>query len=314
MTTRDYTQATHIGVDIGGTKMEVGLFDHAFTLIKSWRVATPTSNYQEFLFQLVDLIQTAQAMSAEKATVGVGMPGILDKQGQVTSANIPCANGQTIKTDLEDKLNLNVAIENDCRLFALSEAVGGAGANSRIVYGAIIGTGAGGGLCVEGKLFQSTNHIAGEYGHLPVSAELVAKYSLPIRQCGCGLRGCAETFIAGPGLGFLYQHFGANTDSTLDLVNAYKSGDEIATKTFNCFIDLLGSSLASLVLSYDPDTIVLGGGLSKISAIYPVIKKATEAHLFKGVTAPNIVPAVYGDSSGVRGAAILGSQFTTNHD
>ena len=307
MDTCDLTKAQHIGIDIGGTKMEIGLFDREFDLLKSWRITTPTDGYQNFLSQLVDLLQSGLAMCSDNATIGIGMPGILDKLGQVKSANIQCANGQPIQHHLEERLGQKIAIENDCRLFALSEAVGGAGQGQKIVYGAIIGTGAGGGLCVDGKLYQSTNNIAGEYGHLPVSADLVTKYQLPIRDCGCGLKGCAETYIAGPGLGFLYQYFGADSDSTVELVKAYEAGDDIAIKTFECFSDLLGSSLASLVLSYDPDTIVLGGGLSKISHIYNNIEEATEKHLFKGVSAPNIVPATFGDSSGVRGAAILGA-------
>jgi N-acetylglucosamine kinase len=294
------------GLDIGGTKIEIGIFTPELELIDSWRVPTPAKDYDELLNAIRDLIFEADKRSNQKGIVGIGMPGIIDRENQVKSANIPCATGRIITDDLQNILGRNVAIANDCRLFALSESIGGAGDKKPVVYGAIIGTGAGGGLCINGKLFKTINNIAGEYGHIAASGMLLEKYNLPVRECGCGLTGCFESYIAGPGLGWLYNHFGSGSNSTNEFVTQLRLGDPIAKKTFECYIDILGASFASLVLYYDPDVIVVGGGLSKIDEIIDALPNAINQHLFNGVSSPEIKHALFGDSSGVRGAAILG--------
>ncbi|WOH36276.1 ROK family protein [Thalassotalea fonticola] len=304
--------AVHYGIDIGGTKIEIGIFNAELAMIDSWRVATPTTNYDEFLAALCELIFTADNKTGQQGSIGIGMPGIIDNKNQVKSANVPCATGKSITADLQKLIGRDIAIANDCRLFTLSESYGGAGDKQSVVYGAIIGTGAGGGLCLNGKLLQTVNNIAGEYGHVAVSGLLLERYNLPVRGCGCGLTGCIESYIAGPGLGWLYQHFGANNDSTTDFVDQLKANDAIAEKTFHCYMDLLGSAFASLVMSYDPNVIIVGGGLSKIDEILDALPDATNKHLFTGIRAPAIKRATFGDSSGVRGAAILGSQELGN--
>lgn len=297
------------GLDIGGTKIEIGLFNEALEVIDSWRVPTPTENYNDFLNAIVALIHEADARCKNQGTIGIGMPGIMDKNDCVKSANIRCATGKPLVIDLEKKLGRKVAVANDCRLFALSESCGGAGDKQKVVYGAIIGTGAGGGLCIDGKLFETSNNVAGEYGHLSASGYLLQKYALSARPCGCGLIGCSEAYIAGPGLGWLYHHFGSGTNSTAKFVEDLRNKKPIALTTFSCYMDFLGSAFSSLVLSYDPDVIVVGGGLSKIDEIIDALPNAIDQHLFTGVVSPVISRAKFGDSSGVRGAAILGKQY-----
>ncbi|WP_438863352.1 ROK family protein [Neptunicella sp.] len=294
------------GIDIGGTKMELSVFDANYHCVKSWRVATPAKDYQLFLKALREMVHQADILTGCQGHVGIGMPGIINKQGLVKSANVPCATGKAIKKDIEQVLQRHIAIENDCRLFALSESNGGAGDGYAIVYGAIIGTGAGGGLCIQGNLYSGANNIAGEYGHLPASAELIAKYQLPILDCGCGLTGCYEPYISGPGLANIYALHGGTPDTQI-FVNQLRAADPAAVNAFECYIDLLGASFASIVLSYDPDIIVLGGGLSKIDEIISALPAAIEKHLFKGVQSPVIAPAMFGDASGARGAALLGA-------
>lgn len=296
------------GLDIGGTKIEIGLFDHKMKMLDSWRVPTPTESYHEFLNTVTTLIHEADKITGQQGSIGIGMPGIIDKNKRVKAANIACATGKLLVEDLEKMIGRNVAVANDCRLFALSESNQGAGNNLPIVYGAIIGTGAGGGLCIDGQLYKSTNNIAGEYGHLPASGALLHKYNIKPRQCGCGLVGCSETYIAGPGLGWLYQHFGSETNSTTAFVHDLRNKNPIAVKTFECYMDFLGSAFSTLVLSYDPDMIVVGGGLSKIDEIIEALPTAINKNLFTGIESPLISRAIFGDSSGVRGAAILGSQ------
>jgi len=297
------------GLDIGGTKIEIGVFTNELQLIESWRKPTPTKSYSEFVSTIVDLINEANLRYSTKGIIGIGMPGIIDKEGLVKSANVPCATGKNIIADLHDILNCQISIGNDCRLFALSESVGGAGDGHKRVYGAIIGTGAAGGLCIDGQLYSGRSGFAGEYGHLPVSAYLIDKYQLPLKSCGCGLTACYEAYVSGPGLAWIYQHFGAQAADTFHFVQQLNAGDNIAKSAFDCYMDLLGASFASLILSYDPDIIIVGGGVSKIDQVIESLPLYVNKHLFSGVECPPIKRAKYGDSSGVRGAAILRKQL-----
>lgn len=279
-----------------------------FELLDSWRVNTSKDCYTSLLDNIVSLIEEAENKVQANLTVGIGMPGIVTADNKVVSANVSCANGNDIKHDLTKKLNREIAIENDCRLFALSEANGGCADKAKVTYGAVIGTGAGGGLCIDKKLLSTTNNLAGEYGHLPLPAHLIQKHNLPLVECGCGLIGCAETYIAGPGLALLYQTFSGKAATAEEIVELAVQQDPYAVKTFECFIELLASSMVTLILSYDPDVIALGGGLSKITLIYEQLPSAVSSLLLKGVKVPAILPAHFGDSSGVRGAAIIGAK------
>lgn len=294
------------GVDIGGTKIETAIFDDNLNLLKNWRVATPVDDYDTFLSVVNDLIQQADQFSGVKGIVGIGMPGLINGNGEVLSANIPCACGHKVKDDLANLLQRPIALANDTRCFALSEALSGAGQDYSRVFGAIIGTGAAGGFCVDGQLDSGSFGFAGEYGHIPLPADIQKKYQLPILTCGCGLTACVESYIAGPGIANLYQHFTGTKTSAIQWAQELKLQNVAAQKVLACYLDILGSTFATLCKFLEPDVIVLGGGVSLIDEIVDNLPKAIEKYLFNGFSAPVIKRATYGDASGVRGAALLG--------
>lgn len=300
------------GLDIGGTKIEITCFDDDLCKLDGERVATPVDDFGEFIDTLVTLIEAADQRHGNRGLIGIGMPGLIDGEGRTLSANVPCASGKNVSQVLQSRLNRPVTIENDCRLFALSEAHGGAGDGYAHVYGAILGTGAAGGLVVDGKLYRSRQGIAGEYGHHPLPAVLRQKYQLPLLSCGCGLEGCLEPYIAGPGLANLYRQHCDESITVPELVQRWRSGDEAAIATRKIHMDLLGAAFANLVMAHDPDIIVLGGGLSRIEEMYRDLPQAIEHHLFKGFNAPVIAPPKFGDASGARGAALLARQTMEN--
>jgi N-acetylglucosamine kinase len=298
------------GLDIGGTKTEIAVFDPQLNKVDSWRIPTPSDNYEVFLSRLTAMVLEADKKFAVIGTLGIGMVGVVDSAGRSVSANIQCANGKLIADDLQQRLQRPIAISNDTRCFALSEAAGGAGEGYARMFGAIIGTGAAGGLCINGELYKSTNGIAGEYGHHPLGAPMQQKYKLPVLPCGCGLLGCLEKYISGPGLAYLYGFYsGKENASAPQCMDALRSNEPAALTAFSCYMDILGSSFASLVMDYDPDVIVIGGGMSQLDEVLLGLPAAIKPHLFKGIKIPDIVRAKFGDSSGVRGAAILGSQL-----
>lgn len=298
------------GLDIGGTKIELAVLDQQFELQHSWRVPTPQQSYAEFLHTVLEQVQKADALCASSGSLGIALPGVIRSDGTVISSNVLCLTNQAVARDLTALLKRPVAIGNDCRCFALSEAVLGAGQQHNKVLGFILGTGAGGGFCLHGKLYQGAAGLAGEYGHQGLAAAVVQQFNLPLFRCGCGLTGCNEPYISGTGLARLYQYFSGQHTDTYQWLADYRAGKAAALRTFEAYISALASVMANQILSLNPDLIVLGGGLSDIPEILAALPQATATHLFAGASVPEFKKALWGAASGVRGAALLGKALT----
>ena len=298
------------GLDIGGTKIELAVLDQQFELQHSWRVPTPQHSYDDFLQTVLAQIQKADTLCASFGSLGIALPGVIRSDGTVLSSNVPCLTSKAVAQDLTALLKRPVAIGNDCRCFALSEAVLGAGQQHHKVLGFILGTGAGGGFCLNGRLYQGASGLAGEYGHQGLAASVIQQFNLPLFPCGCGLTGCNEPYISGTGLARLYQYFSSQSADTYQWLADYRSEKAAALRTFEAYISALGSVMANQILSLNPDLIVLGGGLSDIPEIIAALPKATAAHLFAGASVPEFKKAQWGAASGVRGAALLGKALT----
>lgn len=299
----------HIGVDVGGTKIELAVFDHNLTLVDSWRESTPTGDYDRFIDTISTMVSAAEKNAASQATIGIGLPGMIDPHGVTSCPNVPCLAGKHTVTDIEENLGRPVGAGNDARNFTLSEANGGAGDGIDRVLGIVLGSGMGGGLCIRGNVYAGANNIAGEWGHMQLPATLQQRYDLPLRPCGCGATGCIEQYFSGPGLAWLHEHFTGQSIKERDLADAIQSGDKDANRVFDAYVDGLATCLSQLLIYYDPDVIVVGGGLSKIPEILTRLPAAFPDAPYAGKKVPDILPAKFGDSSGVRGAAILGQRL-----
>jgi len=303
------------GIDIGGSKIElVGFVAHDGELIEQHRrrTLTPRDDYAAFEQAVADLVAEADAALGAQGIVGIGLPGIIDGQtGRQISSNVPALNGRTVAQNLRDRLGRPVFIGNDCQCFALSEAQGGAADGLTSMFGAILGTGAGGGYCVGGRLLTGYNGIAGEWGHWSLPATLLQKHGLPVLDCPCGLRGCLERYVSGSGLSGLHQRLSGEAAEPAALVARAATGDAAAQRTLDVHLDLLAQGLAMLVLAYDPHALVLGGGLSKLAHLYEQLPAAMSRHLFHGVRVPPVLPPKFGDAGGARGAALLARQLSS---
>ena len=310
MTTTD--PRGYLGIDIGGSKIELVAFDDAAgTLleVQRERIATPGIDFAAFVQAIVDLVARADLALGMRAPVGIGLPGVIDSAtGRQISSNVPALNGRKVVEALEQALDRPVAIGNDCQCFALSEAQGGAAEGMRSMFGAILGTGAGGGFCVEGQLLRGLNGVAGEWGHLPLPASLLERHGLPLLDCPCGRRACLERYVSGPGMSMLHRHFGGDGAAPMAIAARANAGDTVAAKALAVHLDLLAHALAGLVLALDPHAIVLGGGLSKLPHLYVDLPGAILRHLFSGVQVPPILAPRFGDAGGARGAALLAKQ------
>lgn len=299
----------YYGLDIGGTKIELVACDDTLEVCYRRRVPTPTLDYPAFLETISHLLQEADAELGEGAAVGLGMPGVTDPvTGQQVSSNVPALNGRQVVQALQTLLGRPVYAGNDCQCFALSEANGGAAKGYASMFGAVLGTGAAGGYCLEGRLVRGYNGLAGEWGHWSLPATLLARYALPLLECPCGLRGCLERYVSGSGLAMLYRVLGDRESSAEAIVKQAQEGEPAAQQVVDVHLDLLAYGLAGLILVLDPHAIVLGGGLSRLEHLYARLPAITATHLFGRTRVPPILPPSFGDASGARGAALLARQ------
>lgn len=293
------------GIDLGGTKIEARLFDENWQVLDSRRVATPTQNYDDMLGAIVAQIQWLEDSSDDNALpVGIGVPGFVRRAtGCMLTANLP-ATGKPMPGDLNRIAGRPLTVINDCRAFTLSEAVLGAGRDHASVVGLVMGTGLAGGHAVNGVLVPDLNGLSGEYGHIPLPSSVVAKFDLPIVQCGCGRMGCFETFAAGPGLARLIGHMTGQDMTAEQLATGVAAGDPAMTSVLGAWLEIMGQLIGTIVMTSDPDCIVLGGGVSNIAGVATMLSQTVAQVVFDGSTPPKIRIAQGGDSSGTRGAAL----------
>ncbi|MBL0211922.1 MAG: ROK family protein [Holophagaceae bacterium] len=295
---------SRIGIDLGGSKIELAAFGAEGQERFRKRVPTPQGDYQGTLTTLHDLVLEAEQELGHPATVGVGTPGSLSPlTGLVRNANSTCLNGQPFKQDLEALLGREVRIANDANCFTVSEARDGAGAGADVIFGVILGTGVGGGLVVRGKLVAGANGIAGEWGHNPLPNPGATDHAPP--RCYCGRDGCVETYLSGPGLARDYRVATGRVSTPEAIVRGAEGGDQACSAALDRYEARLARSLASVINVLDPDVIVLGGGLSNIRRLYENVPRLWIPHVFSDAVATRLLLNRHGDSSGVRGAAWL---------
>ena len=293
-----------IGIDLGGTKTEAILLDYNGKKLFSKRIPT-IKNYEGTIKGLINLIKEIELNFTKIDSIGVGMPGAISTETSlIKSANSVWMNGKPFKADLEKILKKNVKIENDANCFSLSEAVDGAGKNHKIVYGVILGTGTGSGIVINQKIHRGKNRAAGEFGDnfLPRSSDKEINLA---EKCYCGLNGCIETFLSGPGFANIFNKSYKTNFKSEEIVKLHSQNDERAVQSLNDYIDRLARALSDVINILDPDIIVLGGGMSNIEYIYETINEKLLKYVFSDVVNTRVVKNIHGDSGGVRGAAWL---------
>jgi fructokinase len=291
------------GIDFGGTKIEIAALDSRGDALLRERVANP-GGYDAAVLAIKALVDAAEGAVGAGGTVGIGVPGsISPRTGLIRNANSIWLNGRAFKDDLEMALGRPVRMANDANCLALSEALDGAAAGSPSVFAVILGTGCGGGLVIGGRLVEGVGGIAGELGHTPLPWPKPDEYPGP--DCWCGQKSCLETWISGSGF---QRDFAARTGRALSaeqIVEAARSGDEGASIALDAYIGRVGRALAVVANIVDPACFVLGGGMSNVVEIYAPLPALIGRYAFTDGWEGEVVQARWGDSSGVRGAAML---------
>lgn len=298
-----------IGVDLGGTKIEVAALDGAGAVVARRRVATPAHDYPATVATIRDLVGAVEAELGRTCSIGIAMPGALSPAtGLIKNANSTCLIGHPFDRDLKAALGRDVRLANDADCFALSEAVDGAAAGARSVFGAILGTGVGGGVVIAGRLLAGANAIAGEWGHNPLPWP--AQSENPGPRCYCGKLGCIESFLSGPAFAADHHRATGRQQDAETIAQAAAAGDAPAQASLARYVDRLARGLASVINIIDPEIVVLGGGLSRIDSLYHLVPAVWGRYVFSDRVATRLVPPLHGDASGVRGAAWLWPEET----
>ncbi len=293
-----------IGIDLGGTKIEVIALGAAGQELARHRVPTPQGDYAATLAAVVGLVDRVEVETGRRGTVGVGTPGALSRVGGlIKNASSAGRIGEALKDDLQALLGRELRVANDANCFALSEAVDGAGQGAPVVFGVILGTGVGAGIVVNGRALDGANGIAGEWGHNPLP--LPAGEDLPLPSCYCGRAGCIETYLSGPGLAMDHARCSGELARPEGIVAGAAEGDPACEASLARYEHRLARALAGVINILDPDVIVLGGGLSNVERLYETVPSLWRPHVFSDHVATRLLRARHGDSSGVRGAAWL---------
>lgn len=292
--------------DIGGSAIKGAITHSPERIFPLPRRETPLTDFRRFVETMESMIDEAGGIPD---AVAISITGVIDPQtGRIKCANIPCIDGRKLTAELEAALHLPVVIANDADCFALAEAGIGAGHGHRIVFGAILGTGVGGGLVVDGRLINADGGFAGEWGHGPVAAREAGNppIAIPAFDCGCGQRGCVDTIGGARGLERLHAALYGDALASHEIIEAWERGNAEAARTVEVYVDLLSSPLA-LVINITGATIVpVGGGLSNSEALVAEIDRTVRQRVLRRFDRPLVVRGECRLEPGLIGAALLG--------
>lgn len=294
-----------LGIDLGGTKIEITAMDASGRLVLRKRIPTPANHYPTLLNTLSELVaHTERELGQQGCPLGIGIPGAISpSSGLIKNANTTCLIGQALHTDLAQRLARQVKLENDANCFALSEAMDGAGAGYASVFGVILGTGVGGGIVINGQLLNGPNAICGEWGHNPLPWPQAEDQ--PSQRCYCQKQGCLETYLSGPGFARQANLQYALQGNSREILALAAAGNNTAQQAYSAYVDRLARGLAGVINILDPQVIVLGGGMSNIDSLYTDVPAVWGKYVFSDTVSTLLRKNQHGDSSGVRGAAWL---------
>lgn len=298
-----------VSFDIGGSAIKGGVARSETDITPLTRRPTPKHDFTDF-------VATLRAVIAEAGEtpdcISFSIAGVVDPDTQaLTCANIPCINGRRLAAELEAELGYPVLIANDADCFAMAEAISGAGRGHRIVLGAILGTGVGGGLVADGRLVNAAGGFAGEWGHGPIIASFAGNppAAIPAYPCGCGQKGCVDTVGGARGIERLHKTLHDLEFSSEEIIGQWLAGDAKAERTIEVMVDLVASPLALTVNITGATIVPVGGGLSNVEPLLARLDMAVRSRILRKFNRPLVVPSQCRIEPGLIGAALLGLAF-----
>jgi N-acetylglucosamine kinase len=291
--------------DIGGSKIEFARVSSDGAVTNRATLPTPHTHWDDFVVALRGLV----AADGGAARIGISIAGTTDRAtGIAQAANVPVVNGHHLENEIGAALGVPVRVGNDADCFALAEATVGAGRGLPIVFGAILGTGVGGGLVIDGRMVRGANGVTGEWGHGPLLAEAVAARGIPVVRCGCGQVGCLDSYGSARGLERIHAALASEARTSQAITAAWHAGDEAAARSIDVFVELIAGPLSMIVNTIGPSIIPVGGGLSSDAALLARIDEAVRQRVLGRYDMPLVVPGRTRGASGLIGAAMLAEQ------
>ena len=311
----------HLGIDLGGTNIAVGVVDENFNIVGRGKMKTNAPRPVE---EICDDMATAAKMAIADAgltmddidTIGIGAPGSINPYtGIIAVSNNLKFENAPVGPMLKERLGRDVFIENDASAAAYGEFLAGAGLGTNDMVAITLGTGVGGGIIIGGKLFAGSNLAGGELGHTVIVHDG--------EQCTCGRKGCWEAYASATGLIKLTKKaMEANPDSKMwelcggDINNAsgrtaydgMRAGDKVATEVVNKYEDYVACGITNMVNIFQPEVLCIGGGISKEgdTLLNPIVKKVVADRFTKNVAKQTEVKiAKLGNDAGIIGAAFI---------
>jgi N-acetylglucosamine kinase len=293
--------------DIGGTTIKAATATGPNALTAIGRLPTPRDDFAAFAATIATLVEQGGASAG--SPISISVTGVVDPEtGVTTVANIPCIDGRNLAGDLAARLGCAVLVANDADCFALAEAHAGAGQGHRVVFGAILGTGVGGGIVADGRLFRGGGGLSGEWGHGTSVATKISMppHDIPHFPCGCGQAGCVDTIGGARGIERLHRLLHDVDLPSTAIIAAWQAGEPAATQTVDLYVELVSVPLALTVNIVGPDIIPVGGGLGNAHALVARLDEAVRARILRHIDRPLVVPAQLTVDAGLIGAASLG--------
>ena len=304
-----------IGIDIGGTKISAGVVDSSGNIIDSLRISTPAEGGKELILAVINLIKELKEKHEIKG-IGISIAALISSDyGTIVGApNIANLSKLNFVNEIKAEFKLPIVVENDANSAMWAEFKFGNAKGLNPVMFFIIGTGVGGGLVIDGKLFKGANGIGAEFGHMCVVPNGLL--------CGCGSKGCIEQYASGGAL-IRYANeaiidnpqssetllsFGEGKLIGSGLTKAAKAGNELALAAFNKQADWLGLACASYSLIIDPEAIIIGGGVADAGELFLApVREAMRKYMpfAESHVPPKIIAAKFGNDAGLIGVADL---------
>lgn len=295
------------GIDLGGTKIEGVILNNRQSVEVLYRLREPTEKekgYDHIISQIQLVIdRLSEASGLRPQQIGMGTPGTISPHtGLMKNSNTTCLNDRPFQYDVARKLGIPVKMANDANCFAIAEANLGAVRdhlpNAKLVFGVILGTGVGGGVVINGQVWNGSQGIGGEWGHT-----FLDESGGP---CYCGDVGCTEMIISGPALEKYYAKISGSRLPLKEITRRHKAqSDPFASQTIERLLHFFAKGISNVINILDPDAIVLGGGVGNIDLLYTEGVKRIEPFIFNKTVKTPILKPKLGDSAGVFGAALL---------
>ncbi|QKJ87181.1 N-acetylglucosamine kinase [Paramixta manurensis] len=300
-------------LDIGGSFIKSGLSVRPGEIAAVKRVPMPVNDWTAFCDAVQTLLNEYRALSGDDAPLAISTAGLVDADsGEVYASNIPAFHYRRVAETLQRHLARPVVVANDADCFVLAEAVAGKGQGERIVFGAILGSGVGGGLVIDGNIIQGTAGICGEWGHGPIMrtalqlADESEPLQLPRLPCACGQQGCLDTVGGARGIERLYQQLYGEALSSQQIVTAWHAGQARAQRTLVVWCELVSEPLAWVLNVTGAARVVVGGGMASEPALIALLDRRVKQLILRRTEQPLVVVGQFAENGGLIGASVLG--------